>query len=205
MIKLHHHPYSRAAGVVWMLEEVGQPYELHHVDLRAGDQKQADHLSKNRMGKIPVVEDGDVLISEGAAIGLYLADRYAPGTLAPRVDEADRGPFLRWCFFSPSVIEPAAAANAGNWQTRAGAVGWGRYEDMLDTLETAVATGPWLLGDRFSMADVIAGGTARFLLQFKMLDARPAITAWIDRLNARPAYQRATAVNEKAAREQGLA
>ena len=105
---LYHHPYSRAANVVWMLEEVGHPYELRFVDLLAGEQRGADFRRLNPMGKLPVLVDGETVITESAAIGLYLADRYSYGRLAPRVDEPERGPYLRWSFFAPSVIEPGA-------------------------------------------------------------------------------------------------
>ena len=195
---LHHHPRSRAANVVWMLEEAGVPYTLHPVDLSAGHQKSAAHRALNGMGKIPVLVDDGVAISEAAAIGLYLADRYAPGRLAPAPDDPARGPFLRWCFWSPSVMEPAAAAAAFGWAGRPGALGWGSAPEMLDTLEAGLPPGPFLLGPRFSMADCILGGTLRFLLAFKMIEARPAFRAYADRLAARPAAQRAAAVNAAA-------
>src|SRR6478672_4134926 len=105
-ITLYHHPFSRAAGVVWTLEEVGQPYELQFVDIRKNEQKSPEHLALNPMGKIPVLVDGDVVVTEAAAIALYLADRYAAGRLAPAVDDPRRGTYLRWSLFPAAVIEP---------------------------------------------------------------------------------------------------
>ena len=194
-IILSHHPHSRAANVVWMLEEVGVPYELEYVDMASSQQKGAALKALNPMGKVPVLRDGEALVTESAAIGVYLADRYAPGRLATALDDPARGTYLRWCFYAPSVVEPGCMAKASGWAFRPGSAGFGTYEEMLETLEAAIGDGPWLLGERFTMADVVLGGTVRFMLTFKMLEPRPAFTAYVDRLNARPASQRANAVN----------
>lgn len=203
-IVLYHHPFSRASSVVWMLEELGVPYTLKYVDLMAGEQKAPDFLALNPMGKLPVLVDGETVVTEAAAIGLYLADRYGYGTLAPKVDDPDRGAYLRWSLFSPSVIEPGASAHGSKWEYRAAQAGWGTWEAMHDTLEHAIGDGPWLLGDRFTMADVTFGGTIRWLLRFKMLEARPAITAYVDRLGERPADKAASAKNAAIIQERGL-
>lgn len=201
---LYHHPWSRAATAVWMLEEVGVPYELRFVDLMQGQQKTEGHRALNPMGKVPVLVDGEAVVTETAAIGVYLADRYAPGRLAPWIDEAARGPYLRWCFYAPTVVEPGCMAHAAQWPHRAAQAGWGSYEEMVGTLERALTPGPWLLGDRFTMADVVLGATVRWMLQFKMLDALPAITAYADRLAERPALQAANARNAAVVAERGL-
>ena len=203
-IVLYHHPWSRASGTVWMLEETGIEYELRWVDIMAGAQKTPEFLSLNPMGKLPVLVDGAVVVSESAAIGVYLGDRYASGRLAPALDDPARGSYLRWAFFSPSVIEPAAAARPSGGNFNAGAVGWGTYETMLDATEAAIGAGPWLLDERFTMADVILGGTLRFMLQFKMIEPRPAFTDYVQRLDARPAFQRSVARNAAVAAEHGL-
>lgn len=115
-IVLHHHPFSRAANTLWALEEVGVPYELRFVDIMKGRQKDPGLLAINPMGKLPTLEDGDVVVTEGAAIALYLADRYSAGKLAPTLDDPLRGPYLRWSFFAPSVIEPGTMAKSGKWR-----------------------------------------------------------------------------------------
>jgi len=203
-IVLYHHPWSRAAAVVWMLEEVGCDYALRFVDIDAGDQKSPEFLDLNPMGKIPVLVDGHTVVTEGAAIGLYLADRYAYGRLAPAVDDPARGPYLRWSLFAPSVVEPGTMAKRTSWQVPDRAAGWGTYDAMITTLERAVGQGPWLLGETFTMADVIFGSMLRYLVGTKMLEARPSFAAYIERLNARPALQRADARNAAVARERGL-
>ena len=204
-VVLHHHPYSRAASVVWMLEEVGVPYELRYVDLMAGGQKSEGHRALNAMGKVPVLVDGDAVVSETAAIGVYLADRYSLGKLAPNLDDPARGTWLRWAFYAPSVLEPGCMAHAAKWEFRAGQAGWGTYESMLETLSAGLAPGPWLLGERFSMADVILGATMRWMLRFGMLEKRPEYLAYAERLGQRPALLAADAVNAAVVAERGLA
>ncbi len=201
---LHHHPWSRAAGVVWMLEELGEPYELRYVDMMAGEHRKDAHASRNRMKKLPVIEDGEVVVSETAAIGVYLADKYALGRLSPALDDADRGAFLRWCFFSPSVLEPGAMAHASKWDYKPGQAGFGRYEDVIETIDDALGEGPWLLGERFTMADCILGGTIRWFIQFGMIEKTDAIVAYAERLGGREANQRAAAINAKVTEERGL-
>lgn len=203
-VVLYHHPFSRAANVVWMLEELGIPYVLEYVDVLAGAQHSAEFHQKNPMGKLPTLVDGDATVTESAAIGLYLADRYSYGVLAPKVDEAARGTYLRWSLFAPSVIEPGCYAHMSKWDYKPGQAGWGTYENMLASVEEAIGSGPWLLGERFSMADVIFGGTVRYMLRFKMIDARPRLVDYVARLEARPTLQAAEAKNAAVIAERGL-
>jgi glutathione S-transferase len=202
---LHYHPFTRAANVVWMLEETGVPYELHYVDVMAAEHRTPEFRRVNPMGKLPTLLDGDTVVTESAAIGLYLADRYAYGALAPKVDDKARATYLRWSLYAPSVIEPAAYAQGAKWEYRAAQAGWGRYEDVMDSIEQAIGEGPYLLGPRFTMADVIFGGTVRYMLTFKMIDARPAFVTYVERLSARPAAQAAQAKNAAMVAEHGLA
>ena len=204
MITLYHHPFSRAAGTLWALEEVGQPYQLAFVDIMKGGQKAPEILAINPMGKLPTLTDGDVVVAEAAAIALYLADRYAPGTLAPALDDPRRGAYLRWSFYAPSVIEPGATAKLNKWEFRPGTVGWGDYASMVAAMEYAIAGKQFILGDAFSMADVVFGGTIRFMLQFKMIEPTPALSEYVERLNKRPALQRADARNAAVREEHGL-
>ncbi|HMV66571.1 MAG TPA: glutathione S-transferase family protein [Myxococcota bacterium] len=203
-VVLYHHPFSRAANVVWMLEEVGVPYELRYVDVTSGAQKTPEYRAINPMGKLPALEDGEARVTESAAIAVYLADRYASGRLAPALDDPRRGAFLRWCFYAPSVIEPGCSAHAAGWAYRPGAAGWGTWDEMLETIEAAITPGPWLLGEAFSMADVVFGGTIRYMLQFNMLEKRPSFEAYAERLSARPASVRAAAINLGIAQDHGL-
>jgi glutathione S-transferase len=158
----------------------------------------------NPMGKLPILTDGDAVVTESAAIGLYLADRYAPGRLAPALDDPKRGTYLRWSLFAPSVIEPGSMAKAANWNYKPGQAGWGEHEAMLSAMSAAIGSGPWLLGETFTMADVIFGGTVRYMLTFGMLEPRPVFTSYAERLAARPALQKSNARNAEIGEANGL-
>jgi glutathione S-transferase len=203
-VVVYHHPYSRAANVLWMVEELGIPYELRFVDIMKGGQKAPEIVALNPMGKLPIVTDGDAVVTEAAAIALYLADRYSPGHLAPAFDDPARATYLRWSLFAPSVVEPGLLAKTNKWEFKPSQAGWGTHDALIAALESAVAGKSFLLGDRFSMADVVFGGTVRFMLRFKMLEPTAALAAYAERLAARPAAQRADAQNTAIAREHGL-
>jgi len=189
---------------VWVLEEAGVDYRIEHVELRQGVQKEPAFKGMNRMGKLPTLVDGDVVVTEAAAIALYVADRYALGRLAPDPSSPERGAYLRWSFFAPSVIEPGCMAKASNWEYRAGSAGWGTYEEMLDTVSGAIGDGPWILGETFTMADVVLGGTIAWMTMFGMLEKRPEYMAYVDRLHARPAYKKSREINDRIIKERGL-
>ena len=201
---LYHHPFTRAANAVWMLEEVGCEYRLEHVDLEKGEHKREALLKLNPMGKLPTLVDDEVVVSEGAAIGLYLADRYALGRLAPDPESPERAAYLRWSMFAPSVIEPGCMAQFKGWEYAAAQAGWGDMESVVRSVDAAIGDGPWILGDTFSMADMIFGGTVRWMVRFGMLASNPKVDAYIDRLNNRPASIEAKAINAKIAEERGL-
>ena len=203
-ITLYHHPFTRAANVVWMLEELGLPYTLEYVDITQHEQSSAEFRQRNPMGKLPTLVDGDVTLTESAAIGMYLADRYGYGVLAPEVNAPERAAYLRYSLFAPSVIEPCCYARLAKWDYKPSSAGWGSYDNMLTAIEEAIGAGPWLLGEQFSMADIIFGGTVRFMLQFKMLEARPSFVAYVERLNARPASIAAASKNHAVAQQHKL-
>jgi glutathione S-transferase len=203
-VTLYHHPFSRAANVVWMLEELGIDYELRFVDFAGGEQKSPAIVALNPMGKLPILTDGEIVMTESAAIGLYLGDRYSLGNLAPAPGDPARAPYFRWSFFAPSVIEPGIMAKTSGWQFRPSNAGWGTHESMIAAMESAIAGRSFVLGDRFSMADTIFGGTVRYMLRFKLLEPSPAFTSYAERLAARPAAQRADARNAQVLKEHGL-
>lgn len=203
-ITLFHHPFSRAAGVVWTLEEIGQPYELKFIDFAKGEHKTGEVIALNPMGKLPVLVDGDAVVTESAAISLYLADRYASGKLAPALDDPRRGTYLRWTLFTPAVIEPGSMAKAQGWDFKPGQAGWGDHAAMLTAIDSAVAGKQFLLGDMFSIADIVFGGTLRYMTMFGMMTASPVVAEYLARLAARPGFQRADARNQAVMKERGL-
>jgi glutathione S-transferase len=194
-MKLFWCPRTRSSRVVWLLEEAGVDYELVLTDVRNPESTSAEFRAASPMRKVPALEDGEVRMADSAAICLYLADRYASGRLAPALEEADRGRFLYWMFFTPGAIEPAMAQKMGGWTTDSGAIGWGNFERTMGTWERGLEPGPWLLGDRFSAADVMAGSSAYFMRLFGVLPEGSPLNAYADRCLERPAYQRALALD----------
>lgn len=196
-MKLYWSPNTRSTRALWMLEEAGLPYERVKLDMAAGEHKQPEFLAVNPMGKVPALSNGAAKVAESAALCAYVAD-LAPGTgLAPPIGDPDRGRWLHWLFFSAACIEPAYMQKAMGWTIdRPSMAGWGGHEAVMDVLDNAVATGPWLLGDRFTAADVMVGSDLHFGVHlFKLVESRPNFEAYIDRCEARPAFQRAWAIN----------
>jgi glutathione S-transferase len=193
VLTLYHNPQSRSNTVHYMLHELGQPFEIVPIDLKAGEHKAPEFLKLNPMGKLPVLRDGDVIVTETPAILLYLADKYPQAGLAPAVDAPERGPFLRWLFFYGSCFEPAMMDLSLKRESPPSMAGWGKPEDVLDTVSAGLKPGPWLLGDRFSAADVMLASGIAFMLAFKVLPERPEFVAYAARLEERPARKAAKA------------
>src|SRR5262245_25270486 len=111
-LTLYHAAPSRSSVVRWMLEELGEPYDVHLLRLTNGDQTNPDYLAINPMGKVPAIKHGDTVVTEVAAICTYLADEFPHARLNIPVSDSRRGPYLKWLFFSPSCIEPAVTDRA---------------------------------------------------------------------------------------------
>ena len=125
-ITLYHSPASRAFIPYWLLEELGVPFDVVTVDIAKGDQKTPDYLAINPSGKVPALADGEAVISETPAIGIYLADRYGYGGLAPRIEDPRRGEYLRWMVYSQTVLDPVAELHARSLDLPGGATGFGK-------------------------------------------------------------------------------
>ena len=192
MIKLYWSPRSRSFTALWLMEETGLPYERVLTDISTGAQKSADYLKINPMGKVPALADGDVSLGESAAICTHIADRYPETKLAPGVTDPRRARYLQWMFFSPSCIEPALIQLFTKLEVPASTAAWGSATQTFDVLDAALQKGPWILGDKFSAADIMLGSGLNFAVRmFKMVPTRPSFDAYIDRCVARPAFQRA--------------
>jgi glutathione S-transferase len=200
-LTLYHAAPSRSSIVRWMLEELGEPYELHVLSLAKGEQLQPDHLAVNPMGKVPALKHGDAVVTEAAAICTYLADEFPQARLNIPVGDPRRGPYLKWLFFGPSCIEPAMTDGAFPRQElpRRGMLGYGDFDTVMDVVTKAVEPGPYLMGEQFTAADVIVGSTLRWGLMFGLLPKRPEFIAYVGRLEQRPALQRAVAADQKLA------
>ena len=192
MMQLYWSPRSRSFTALWLMEETGKPYERVLTDISAGAQKKADYLAINPMGKVPALKDGDATLAEAAAICAYVAERYPDAKLAPPVGDPLRAKYLYWLFFAPGCIEPAMVQVATKLEMSSIAAGWGEASRVFDVLDTALAKGPWILGETFSAADIAIGSALNFSVRlFKMVPSRPSFDAYIARCMARPAFQRA--------------
>lgn len=199
MITLYWCPRTRAARVVWMLEELGVDYELAHINVRDPASKtDPGFLAASPMGKVPALQDGDAKLADSAAICLYLADRYPDAKLAPAIDDPARADYLYWMVYAPGAIEPAMAEKFGGWKPNKIASGWGDFNIMIETLAKGLESGPWLLGERFSAADVMVGSSVYFLKAFGILPDNAVLNDYVERALARPAYQRALKLEEQA-------
>lgn len=132
-------------------------------------------------------------LADSAAIGLYLADRYPASGLAPAIDDPPRAPYLYWMTYTPGVIEPAMAEKFNYWEVGRATSGWGNFALMIEVLEQGLAGGPWLLGERFSAADVMVGSSVYFMKLFGVLPDSRLLSDYAERCLARPAYQKALA------------
>lgn len=192
-ITLYHSPASRAFITYWMLEELGAPFRVETVDIRKGQQKSPAYLKLNPSGKVPTLTDGKVVVSETAAICLYLADRYSYGGLAPKLEAATRGPYLQWMVYATAVLEPARALHGAAVPTPPGGwgPGWQALPQVIEVLQATLKDRNYLLGDRFSAADVMLGGALSMGLISKEIPEVPVLAEYNQRLARRPAYNRA--------------
>lgn len=192
MIKLYWCPKTRAMRALWLLEEAGVPFERVRIDIRDAQAKaDPEFRAASPLGKVPALVDGAVKISDSGAICAYIADAYPQAGLAPPIGDPQRGQYLQWLMFTNSNIEPAMMEKFSGLTPNRTAHGWGDYASVLETLRDGLRTGPWILGERFSAADVMLGSAVYFLDMFKILGAEPVLKAYVERCVARPAAQRA--------------
>jgi glutathione S-transferase len=200
LLLFYYAPRSRSGIVLWMLEELGVPYKMEMLSLKKGTHKSPEYLAVNPMGKVPAIKHGETVVTEAAAICCYLADAFPAAGLAPAIGDPDRGTYLRWMFFSPSCIEPAMADKAFQRPAvPASSVGYGDFDTVMNVLSKAVSRGDYVLGDRFSAADVVLGSTLRYGMMFGVIPKRPEFEAYAGRLASRPALQRTNARDQELA------
>ncbi|WP_019997850.1 glutathione S-transferase family protein [Aureimonas ureilytica] len=194
---LYTNPMSRGRIVRWMLEEVGAPYEAKILSYGEG-MKAPEFLALNPMGKVPTLINDGVVVTEVAAICAYLAETFPEAGLLPRT-ASERAAYYRWMFFAAGPLE-AAVTNRTLGVTvpdeKRAFVGYGSYETALDALEGAVSVSSFIAGDRFTAADVYVGSHVAWGLQFGSIERRPAFEAYAERVRSRPAYRRATEIDD---------
>ncbi len=190
-MKHYFNPMSRAVTTHWMLLELGVEHEQILVDFMAGEGKTPEFRSINPMGKIPALVDGDVVVTEVAAICAYLADKYPEQSLAPAPGSAERGKYYRYLFVPGTTLEPMftfQSMDVTDYSPES--VGFGDLERCLATIESMTPETNWVFGDQFTAADVVFGGTLDFAAQFGWLKTPSAkVAAYVQRIKSRPAYQ----------------
>jgi glutathione S-transferase len=204
-LTLYHAAPSRSSIVLWMLEELGEPYDIHLISFKKGENRQPEFLALNPMGKLPTLKHGDAIITEAAAICTYLADEFPRAKLNIPIGNPQRGVYLKWLFFGPSCVEPAVQERAFPRKEPAprAALGFGDFDTVVDVLAKATAAAdPYLMGQQFTAADVIIGSGLRWGTMFKLLPERPEFAGYLARLNARPALKRAIEKDEQLQKEQ---
>lgn len=197
-IVLYTHPMSRGRIARWMLEETGQPYRAEIVGY-GPPMKGPDYRAINPMGKVPAVTHRDVVITECTAICAYLADAFPQAGLAPEPGAPERGAYYRWLFFGAGPTEAATTNRTLGVvvpDDKRGFVGYGSYETVLDTLESALNRGPYLLGERFSAADVYLGSQIAWGVQFGTIEKRPGFEDYVGRIYGRPAAVKAREIDD---------
>jgi glutathione S-transferase len=193
MLTLYHAPRSRSSRFIWLLEEIGAPYEVVKVDIKRGDGSGApDPRNPNPDKKVPTLVHDGVLVMESAAICAYLTDAFPEAGVGPRIGDRDRGPYLTWLAYYAGVLEPVLVARAtGQEKDPAHQTA---YEAMSRRLETALSPGPFLLGERFSAADVLVASAFQWARQ--LMPAGAAFDAYLARIAERPALKRALAKDD---------
>ena len=194
MITLFHRPKSRSSRFIFLLEELEAPYEIRIVTTRSRDGTGAvDPANPHPLGKVPAISDDGVVVFESAAIALYLTERFPKNGVGPAIGDRDRGEYLSWLAYYSGVLEPAFVSKFMNWEVPRGTAGWVAVEEAMPLIVRKLSQFPYLLGDRFSAADILYGTTFAMFSQGPMMPSSPVITEYAKRVTARPAYQRALA------------
>ena len=197
-ITLYTNPQSRGRIARWMLEEIGRPYETVVLDY-ATSMKEPAYLAINPMGKVPAIRHGETVVTEAAAICLYLADAFPEAGLAPALGDPARGPYYRWTLFAAGPGEAAMTNKALGFEVpkdREVMAGYGNPGRVLDAFEAMLSATDYVAGGRFSAADVYVGSHLGFGMMFGVIEKRAAFERYVARLHERPAYIRANAMDE---------
>lgn len=192
-IQFYYNPMSRGRISHWMLEEVGADYEIKLLKWESGDHKSPEYLKINPMGKIPAIVHKNTVVTENAAICTYLADVFPQANLAPDMNSPERGSYYRWLFFVASCMEPAMLdkTHPRKENPASSQLGHGSYEDVVNTLTQAVSNG-FLVGDRFSAADLYLASNLEWYIFTKVLENKPIFSEYLKMCQDRPGYKRHT-------------
>lgn len=197
-ITLYTNPQSRGRVVRWMLEEVGQPYDVKVMTF-GGDIKSPEYLKLNPMGKVPTLTHNGTVITEVVAICTHLADQFPDAGLAPPIDSPERGSYYRWLFFIAGPLELATSALAFGWEIddkAAEILGCGHVRDTLSAIEQTLAGQPYLCGEHFTAADLVMASYLGWHMMTKVFEPTPVFTQYVERCEAREAAKRANRLDD---------
>lgn len=194
MITLYHAPRSRSSRFIFLLEELGAPYEIKTVNIRRGDGSGAvDSGNPHPHGKVPAIRDGETVVFESAAVALYLTDKFPTNGIGPQVGDPKRGAYLTWLAYYAGEMEPAWVSKFMKVTPPRGTAGWVAPEEIMPHVNATLEKGPYLLGDTFSAADILVGTTFALFMGSPMLEKTPLLDAYVKRILERPAFARAQA------------
>ena len=195
MITLYHHPRTRSSRFIFLLEELGCPYEIHRIaNIRRPDGSGGvDPDNPHPHGKSPALKDGDTVVFESAAIALYLTDKFTQNGIGPLVGDARRGAYVSWLAYYAGVMEPAWMSAYMKWDIPRGTAGWVKTDEVMELVNTTLEQGPYILGDRFSAVDVLMATTFKMFLGSPLLAPTPLLEGYVRRVTDRPAFARAQA------------
>ncbi|KOF52763.1 MULTISPECIES: glutathione S-transferase family protein [unclassified Achromobacter] len=195
MLTLYHAPRSRSFRILWLLEELGVPYDTEMVSIRRGDdghRPPADYIDIHPHGKVPALVHDGVPVFETPAIALYLTDLFPQAGLGPVVGDRQRGPYLTWLSYSTGVLEPALVERAFKLpHAGSAALGWASADEVEEVLTRVLESRPFFLGDKFSAVDIVLGGSMQHLMRVKLMPETSVFNAYVERLAQRPAMHRA--------------
>ena len=205
-VTLYHSPRTRSQGVRILLEELGAPYELHVLNFKLEEQHKPDYLAINPLGKVPAIEHAGAVVTEQVAIYIYLADAFPAAGLAPAIGDPLRGPYLRWLALYGSAFEPALIDRARKVEpgTR-GMSPYGEYDAVIALVRSQLAKGPYLFGERLTAADILWGTALRWTTSFGLVPPTEEISAYIDRIAARPSVKKVGKLDHELAAAQEIA
>jgi glutathione S-transferase len=205
-ITLFHAPQSRSGCSLILLEELGAPYQLHVLNMKAGEQQGAEYRSVNPLGKVPAILHRGALVTEQVAIFIYLADLFPQARLAPAIGDIRRGPYLRWLVYYAACYEPALVDKAMKREPGPHAMSpYGVFDAMIENVVSQIRNKPYLLGDDISAADILWGNALNWGLLFKLLPEDQAISDYVGRIVQRPAAIKVAAMDAELAAAQAKA
>ena len=206
-IILYTNPNSRGRIIRWLLEECGADYEVVPVPYGENGTKSADFLAVNPMGKLPAVKYGDAVITETAALVVFLAELFPEKNLIPAVGTAERGEFYRWLMFAMH----AEYAFMDKWHgipetpERKRSIGYGSFDEVVATLTAFLRGKEYALGNHFTALDVyLSGLIALGIMWVQVLDMDSELGAFMKRHAARPAFAKSQALDAELAKQMGL-